>query len=112
MPTPTTALTGIVNTTIVVQSFQVDANGLPSNTPVTWSSSNTAVANAQNISGTNNGLIFCFTVGLATITATMGSVTKTFTLNVITGTVGAGAVLGAEVDQSFQPLTKTQQVKF
>lgn len=109
MATPATALTGTVGNTIVAKSSQVDAYGGASNTAVVWTSSNAAVALAQNIYGTNNAVINCMSAGTATITATMGAVTAIFALTVVAATTNPGASLVVDVDQSFQPVNKTLQ---
>jgi len=106
-----TALTGIVDNTIVVRSSQVDAYGGVSSTPVVWSTSNAAVGTVQTIYGTNNAVISCLTTGTATITATMGSTTATFALTVISGVASAGNKLVVNADESFQPVNKTIQTK-
>lgn len=111
----TTAITGTVGKMIVVKSFQVDAYGGTSNTPVTWSSSASTVAAVQNIYNTNNAMVYCLTPGTATITATMTSTTATVT-QTITITVNApgtfdGYKLEIDADASFQPVNKTGQTQ-
>lgn len=107
----TTALTGTINDTIVLKTFQRDAYGGTSNTAVTWASSAPAVAVVQNIYNSNNGVVTCLSAGTATITATMGAVTATFTLTVNAVSTNAGATLVVEADNSFQPVNKTTQTQ-
>jgi hypothetical protein len=109
MATPATALTGNVGDSIFVRSQQVDAYGLASSTTVVWSTSAASVAIVQNVVGSNNAVISCLTAGTATITATMGAVTATFALTVITPAVNPGAKL--VISAGAQPVNKTIQTK-
>lgn len=107
-----TALSGVSGQTILVKSFQTDANGVQSNTPVVWSSSDATKAIVQGVYNSNNAVINCIAAGTATITATMGVVTATFVLTISASAApGAGASLVVEADSAFQPVNKTIQTK-
>ena len=103
-----TALTGVIGQTIFVKSFQTDAYGVQSNTPVVWSSSDATKAIVQRVINTTNAVIYCVGSGSATITATMGSVTATFTVTVNTSAAPAdGYTLVVESDQAFASPNQT-----
>lgn len=104
-----TALTGIVGNQIVVKSQTKGANGLPSNTPVVWTTDNPTVAIVQNTVDIPGGaLITCFAVGTATITATAGLVTADFDLTVIDPMAEPATSIEVQADVRFQPIKKTQ----
>ena len=103
-----TALTGRVNDQIIVKSNTKGANGLPSITPVVWTSSDTSVATVQNTLDIKGGaLITCFSVGVATITATAGAVSADFDLTVIDPTQGAATSIDVGADDKFNVTKKT-----
>lgn len=103
-----TALTGIIGQTIFVKSFQTDAYGVTSNTPIVWSSSDASKAIVQNVYQTNNAVIYCIAAGAATITATMGSVTSTFVVTINSSSAASdGYTLAVEADNAFQSANQT-----
>lgn len=101
-----TALSGTVGDFIVLKSFQVDAYGLPSSTAVTWTSDTIAVATVQNIYGTNDAMTNFISAGTATITATMGAASATFSVTVRAASPNDGYKLAIEADLSFQSRKK------
>lgn len=108
MPLPT-ALTGQINTQIVVRANITDANGLPATSSVVWTTSNAVVAGVQNAIDISGGaLITCFNVGTATITATAGSINAVFNLTVVNVTPGAAVGIDIGADFSLQPIKKMQ----
>lgn len=112
MATPTTSLTAVVGETVYVKSFQADAYGVGSNTKVVWSTSDSGKAIVQNVVGTNNAVIYCITTGTPTITATMGSITSTFSLTINASSIpGDGYSLSVGTNSMFQAINKTIQTK-
>lgn len=105
-----TALTGVLGQTIFVKSLQTDAYGVPSNTPVVWSTSDATKATVQTVYGSSNAVIYCIAAGSVTITATMGIVTATFAVTINTSSApAAGATL--VVEAGFQATNATSQTK-
>lgn len=100
-----TALTGIVGTQLVVKSRTRDANGLPSTSPVIWTTSDPVVAIVQHrVDLIGSAVITCFSVGTATITATAGSATAEFDLTVIDPSPGAATDIEVAADHSYQQI--------
>jgi hypothetical protein len=103
------ALTGALNTTIVVRSNPIDSNGLQATSPVIWTSDTTSVATVQStVDFPGGALIYCLGIGTATITATSNLQTATFALTVVSQTAGAAASISVSADQSFQPTKRMQ----
>ena len=107
-----TAITGVAGLAQLVKSFQKDAYGVASNTPVVWSTSNAAVVLAQKVYNSNDCVLSFVSAGSATVTATMGTTTATFSVTVIASAApGDGYYLDIGADQAYSPPNKTLQTK-